>query len=167
MKLSVAFPYFQNTFWLLIPILVFNIIFIKKLPPVYQADIFWENIPAWVGIPENLLRILIFLLLLVMRLEISSKRQELGAWLYAVGTLLYFAAWSAQISFPESVWSSSMIGFMAPAYTPIFWLTGLGLIGNSLTISRIPYKPSLYFYFIGIFLVFHNLHAHIVYVRQS
>jgi hypothetical protein len=167
MNASTISSYLQNTFWLLIPILAFNIIFMKNLPHVYQRNVFWKNVPAWVGVPENLFRLPIFLLPLIMRFEVSSPSQKLGFWLYAVGTLLYFAAWGMQISFPRSTWSKSTGGFMAPAYTPILWLTGIGLIGDSLTIQGIPYKSYLYFCLVGVFLVFHNLHTWIIRVRQS
>lgn len=154
--------YFANTFWLLVPILAFNLVFAKYLPYAYGKNVFWKNIPAWIGMPENLLRLLVCLLPLVMRLRISTPNQKLGLWLYVVGTLIYFAAWGAQIAFPKSRWSLSTAGFMAPACTPVLWLTGIGLMGDSLTIPKMPYSPWVYWCLAGIFLVFHNIHAWLV-----
>ncbi len=70
--------YFANTIWLLVPILKFNIFFVKFLPPAYQIDVFGRNIPTWIGVPENLLRFSVFLLPQVMRPEISNPSQKLG-----------------------------------------------------------------------------------------
>jgi hypothetical protein len=124
MNTSEILPYFQNTFWLLLPILAFNIVFTKRLPRAYQVDVFWQNIPPWISVPENLSRLFVFLLPLIMRFGSTSPRQQLGVCLYLGGILLYFASWWAQISLPESKWSTSTAGFMGPSYTPILWLAG-------------------------------------------
>ena len=160
-------PYFANTFWLLVPPLAFNIVFVKYLPHFYQKDVFWKDIPTWIGMPENLLRLLVFLLPMVMRLRTSTPNQKLGLWLYVVGTLIYFAAWGAQIAFPKSKWSISKAGFMAPAYTPVLWLSGIGLIGDTLTIPKMPYSPWVYWCLAGMFLVFHNVHTWLVHSKVT
>src|ERR1039457_5181139 len=136
MRLLEVLPYLQNTFWLSLPILVFNIVFVRRLPRPYQMDIFWKNIPSWIGVPENLCRVPVFLLPLVMRFGEASPNQKLGVGLYTVGVLLYFAAWGAQISMPRSAWSVSAAGFMGPSYTRLIWLAGIALIGKSLTIPK-------------------------------
>jgi len=167
MKRNAIPPYLANCFWLLLPILAFNAIFAKYLPPQYQSASFWNNIPAWIAIPENLLRLPVFLLPVMMRFPVSSLRRTLGLALYIAGTSIYFAAWAMQIAFPESSCATSILGFMAPAYTPILWIVGIGLIGNTAIFHPLPYQPWIYFSLSGLFLVFHNLHTWLVYTRQS
>jgi len=157
--------YLGNCFWLLVPILAFNVLFTRQLPPAYQMDIFWKNIPKAVVVPENVLRTLVMILPIFMRLQFSTPHQKLGLGLYLGGLLGYVASWSALIAVPWSSWSMSAIGFLAPAYTPIVWLTGIGLIGDELQSSRVPYRPWIYWGLSGLFLAFHNLHAFVVYSR--
>ena len=48
-----------------------------------------------------------------------------GFVLYVIGTLLYFASWLILMYFPEQK-------CVRIIYTPLIWLIGIGLIGNSL-----------------------------------
>jgi hypothetical protein len=155
----------SNTFWLLVPILAFNIVFVRQLPPAYQMDMFWRDIPTWIGTPENILRTIIFLLPLVMCLRAITPAERAGFVIYIFGTLIYFAAWGALILFPQNPWSRSAAGFMAPAYTPALFLVGISLIGDTLTIPGLLYSPWIYRVFAALFLIFHNLHAWIVFNR--
>lgn len=164
MKWATLQKYLLNCLLLIIPALVFNIVFIKLLPPAYQMDVFWKDVPGWLGINENLFRSLVFFLPVLMPLNITTRSQRIGLGLYLSGTIIYFLTWFALILFPSSAWSVSPFGFMAPAYTPLIWLAGIGLIGNSLYL-RIPYKSWMYIGLALIFLFFHNLHAWIVYAR--
>lgn len=154
-----------NTFWLLVPILAFNIVFIRLLPPAYQMDVFWRDIPTWIGTPENVLRTIVFLLPLVMSLRAVTPAERAGFFLYVSGTLVYFAAWGALIAFPQSPWSRSAAGFMAPAYTPALLLAGISLIGDTLTVPGLFYSPWIYRVLSALFLIFHNLHAWTVFNR--
>lgn len=167
MKVANFLPYFANVFWLLLPILAFNILFMRYLPNDYQMDVFWKNIPGRIGTPENLLRFPVFLLPLVMRLQISTPSQKLGFGLYVAGALVYFITWGVQIMFPRTTWSTSMVGFMSPAFTPALFLAGIGFIGDTLTIPKVPYTPWIYWGLSGVFLVFHNLHAALVFTRKG
>lgn len=165
MATSSKLGYLCNCFWLLVPILAFNVLFMRQLPPAYQAGMFWRDIPKMVGIPENLLRALVMILPIFMRLQFSTSHQRLGLGIYLAGLLGYFASWTALIAAPWSSWSMSAIGFLAPAYTPIVWLTGIALIGDMLQFSGAPYRPWVYWGISGLFLAFHNLHALLVYSR--
>jgi hypothetical protein len=124
--------YLFNSFLLTIPILLWNIVLADKLPKAYQPEIFWDNIPLLVTYGENIARLLMFLFITLMPLNISTNTQKKGFMLYVVGALVYFASWLVLIYFPTSMWSTSVFGFLAPACTPLFWLIGIGLIGNSL-----------------------------------
>jgi hypothetical protein len=155
----------MNLFILLIPVLIFNAIFTRYLPRGYQN--FDENTPAWIAVPEKLLRLPVFLFPMVMKLQLSSPSQKFGLGLYVMGTLVYFIAWGAQIRLPLSSWSSSMAGFMAPAFTPALFLTGIGLIGDTLILPSVSYTPWIYMGLSGVFLVFHNMHAALVFSRNN
>ena len=156
--------YFENAFWLMAPVFGINMVLTRHLPGTFQTELFWNEIPGWIRTPENIFRIPVVLLPLVMRVRVSSASQKTGVWLYLAGILIYSASWWLQISHPQSVWSRSLPGFMAPAYTPILWLTGMGLMGDSLTIPKVPYSPWIYFIVSGIFALFHSLHARHVYM---
>jgi hypothetical protein len=66
---------------------------------------------------------------------------------------------------PESPWSTSWLGFVAPAYTPLVWLTGLGLIGRRLYVPS-PYRRRMYVALACGFVAFHVTHTSIVYARN-
>jgi hypothetical protein len=99
-----------------------------------------------------------------MPLKISTNTQKKGFALYAAGTLLYFTSWLMLIYFPNSMWSKSVFGFLAPAYTPLFWLIGIGFIGNALHFN-LPYWKGLFFPVVIIFSIFHNWHTYLIYFR--
>jgi hypothetical protein len=157
--------YIRNCFWLLVPILVFNLLFMRQLPPAYQMDVFWKDIPKSIAVPENILRALVMILPVFMRLRVFTPSQKLGLGVYLTGLLVYFGSWAALIAAPQSAWSASAIGFLAPAYTPILWLTGIGLIGDEFLFPRIRLKSWMYWTVSAFFLLFHNLHAVTVYSR--
>jgi len=157
--------YLCNCFWLLVPILAFNLLFTRRLPPAYQAGVFGRAIPRAITVPENLLRTLVMLLPLVMQLRVSTPSQKLGLGLYLIGTLVYFASWGSLIVAPRCAWSTSPFGFMAPAYTPLLWLVGIGLVGDTLVFPLVAFSAWMYWALSALFLLFHNLHAGLVYSR--
>ena len=138
MTLTTILLYFQNWFLLLIPIFAWNVIFMKVLPPPFQKNIFRHDIPSCIGIPENLLRIIVFLYPLFMKLSLSEPCQRLGLILYVFGLCLYFWSWIMHIYLPQSAWNKSNWGFTTPAYLTIIWFVGIGLTGSKLFIN-IPY----------------------------
>lgn len=123
--------YLLNCFLLVLPILIWNILFTNRLPKDFQSEIFKKDIPVFLTYGENISRTLVFMLTLLMPLNILTTTQKKGLLLYICGTILYFISWLALMYFPGSVWSNNVFGFMAPAYTPLLWLTGISLIGNS------------------------------------
>ena len=156
--------YFVSCFLLLIPILFWNVLFASSLPRGYSMDVFWKDIPGYIGATENALRAMVILLPLLMPLKIESRSQKLGLAVFVAGAAIYFASWVALIYFPESAWSRSIFGFMAPAVTPIVWLTGIGLIGETL-FAGLAYHPIVYIGLSALFVVFHSIHSYIVFVR--
>ena len=164
MNLAKIKKYLFNCFLFTLPILIWNIILTNKLPKYFQPDIFWKDISAFLTYGENISRIAVFMLIILMPLNVSTITQKKGLFLYIVGTLLYFASWFALIYFPDTKWSHSIIGFMAPAYTPILWLTGIGLIGNSFYFN-LPYKRWFFISTSLLFLIFHNFHTLTIYLK--
>ena len=156
--------YALNCFILVIPIFLWNILFAASLPRGYSMEFFWEDIPPIIGTTENVLRIIVFFLPLLMPLTIKTTGQKIGLGIYLVGLAIYFLSWIMQIYYPDSTWSSSLFGFLAPAYTTIIWLIGIGLIGNKLFI-KIPYHPIIYITISAVFVFVHTTHAYIVYTR--
>jgi hypothetical protein len=133
-----------NGFWLLVPVFVWNLIFSSKLAhPAFSHD---QNVVRWILIRENILRIAIMITPLFLTMNWDTTRAKAGWIVYVVGILVYFASWIPLMVFPDSAWSNSLTGFTAPAFTPLIWLTGIGLIGSSL-----PY--------IGSAIVFVGVHA--------
>jgi hypothetical protein len=156
--------YFFNCFLLTIPILLWDYSFTHKLPKAFQPEIFWKDIPSFITYCENISRLIMFVFISFMPLKIIAKKQKMGLLLYVAGTLLYFTAWIILMYFPDTTWSSSVLGLLAPAYTPLLWLIGIGIIGDSL-FFKIPYKRWLYFLIVLIFLIFHNWHTYLIYFR--
>ncbi len=156
--------YLVSCFILIIPILLWNVLFASSLPRGYAMEFFWRNIPPYIGTVENILRIVVLLLPLLMPLTIKSDSQKIGVAIFVIGVLIYFSSWLVQIYFPESAWSRSVFGFMAPAYTTMIWFIGIGLIGETLFVD-IPYHPMIYIGISAVFVVFHSLHSYIIYTR--
>ena len=156
--------YALSCFVLVIPVFLWNILFATSLPRGYSPAFFWKDIPPIVGVTENALRLVVFFLPLLMPLTVETLRQKIGLGLYSAGLVIYFLSWMLQIHYPESAWSRSAFGFLAPAYTTMLWFTGIGLIGNQLFV-RIPYHPLVYHVVSATFVAVHTAHAYIVYTR--
>jgi hypothetical protein len=156
--------YLSNCFWLLIPPIVWNVVFFSDLPFRYQPDFFWKDIPIWIATGEHGLRLLVFALPIFMEIRIEDQKQKTGLFLYCTGLALYFGSWILQIRFPESSYSESLFGFAAPGFTPIIWLIGIGMIGRQLTI-RLPFHRWLYASLSIGFVAFHVTHIIYIYYR--
>lgn len=117
---------------LLIPVFLWNLVLAPYLPPPFTVPAFTHDLPLWLTGMESGLRLLLFALPFLMPWPASSPRSRLGLRLFMVGVSIYFASWVPLILAPESAWSTSTIGFLAPAYTPALWLIGLSLISDTL-----------------------------------
>jgi len=155
--MSFLFEYFRNCFLLFIPVLVWNILLYKRLPEFYQAEK-WDAIPGLLDKAENLFRFFAFALPLGLRLEISGTVELYGLVLYVIGVLVYFVSWFIQIRFPDSRLAGTGFSRMAPAWTTIVWLVGIGLIGRS-NFFGIRNGTVLYLAVVVTFVSIHTYHA--------
>ena len=154
--------YLVNCFLLLLPVFFWNIAFIRRLPKGYTSKEIWDNVPSWLSITENILRTIVFILPLLLILSLQTKTQKFGLILYLVGLLIYFSSWLLQIFIPNSYWSTGIIGFMAPAFTSIIWLIGIGIIGQQSFIN-IPRIATIYIFLSIAFVIIHTYHSYLAY----
>jgi len=162
MKTLAVWSYLLNSFWLIVPALVWNILFASRLPKAFSAEMFSKGVPRAVAVPENVLRALVFVVPCFMPLSVTSSRQRIGLVVYAAGMLAYFAAWILLMVCPQSRWSTGWAGFVAPAYTPLVWLLGIGLISESLYFA-VPYQWWYFAVGAAAFVFFHVWHTGLVY----
>ena len=150
---------------LTVPILVWNVVCTRFLPPALGSTEFWRDIPPLVTYGEQSLRFAIMVLPFLMPLEVATITERRGMVVFMTGALVYFAAWIPLMLAPQSSWSTSRLGFLAPAYTPLIWLIGIGLVGRRLYGAG-PYRWWVYVGLACGFVAFHLAHASIVYARN-
>lgn len=156
----------KNGIWMIFPILGFSLCLMSLLPAALTPALFNQGIPDVLLNGENIGRIFLFGLPAFFSIGISTKTQKRGLAIYLAGAVLYYLSYMAQIFFPESAWSTSMAGFVATAYTNLFWIIGLGMLGEKFYFpSRWRYRPVFYIAPAFIFLIFHITHAVLVYQR--
>jgi len=156
--------YLSNCFLLLIPLFLWNIILVDYLPKSYSPEIFWKDIPKWIAYSEHVLRIIVFAFPIIMIFSLKTRVQKIGFGIYLVGILIYFLSWTATIIYPQSNWSTSLVGFMAPAFTTLIFFIGIGLIGHKAYL-KIPYLSQIYITLSVLFVLFHSLHTFTIFER--
>lgn len=120
-----------NGFWLLLPLLIWNLVYGPKIAdPRIAAD---AHSPAWLLIAENIARMAVFILPLLIPLQLREPLSKVGLAVYSVGTLIYFASWLPLLFATSSAWSNSTLGLLAPRLTPFLCFLGIALVGNSWT----------------------------------
>jgi len=118
-----------NCFWLMIPLLAWNL---ALGPRITQEQITSDShSPAWLLNCENITRILVFALPLLLPLQWKETWSKAGLAIYLIGTLVYFASWLPLLLAPGSTWSQSAAGLLAPRLTPFLPFLGIALIGQS------------------------------------
>lgn len=153
-----------NAGWLMVLPLGLNL-FAGKLPASYDPKRFDIGIPKFVTLPENLFRMVVCLSPFLMPLSFSSPLQRVGMGIYIAGVIAYYLGWGAEIFLPESKWSTSWMGFLAPAYTAFFWLVGIGFICDRFFFAS-PYRFWMYLAAAAVFIGFHVTHTALVYKRE-
>jgi len=155
-----------NGYILIFPIIIWNISFFSYLPSSYAPSNFNSDIPLWIIVGENLFRMVLFIFPLFVQVNIKISFGNKGLIIYLLGVLIYFSSWLAIIISPSSVWSSSVLGYSAPAYTPIIWILGLSMMVDSYYFKyRLNYSK-WHFLLPSLSLIgFHISHAIYVYNR--
>lgn len=151
----------RNGGLLIIPPMIISFGLWGALPVAYGPDLFWKDIPKWLGLLENIFRIVVFSLPGILYFGKRESGQLLGWSLYIGGLAVYLASYLAQVFFPASVWSQSSIGFTAPAWSTLFWFAGIGLVCTRSWLP-IPWHRAIYFLGVAIFLIFHIGHTGLV-----
>ncbi|RPH60352.1 MAG: hypothetical protein EHM81_06435 [Chloroflexi bacterium] len=118
-----------NCLWLLVPLLVWNIL----LAPMITLEQVTSDAhsPAWLLTAENITRIIVFAAPLILPLRFKDNISKTGLAIYIIGTLIYFTTWNPLIWMPNSPWSQSAAGLLAPRLTPFLPFLGIALIGHS------------------------------------
>ena len=118
-----------NCFWLILPLLAWNLALGPRITqPAITSD---AHSPKWLLILENITRILVFALPLIIPLQVKNVWGKIGLVVYILGTLVYFSSWIPLLLVPNSDWSTSPAGLLAPRLTPFLAFLGLALIGQA------------------------------------
>ena len=118
-----------NCFWLILPLLSWNLFLGPKLNDSRITSDGYS--PKGLLVAENITRVAVFALPLLLPLVLNTPLQKAGLVLYMAGTLIYFASWLPLLLAPHSTWSNSILGLLAPRLTPLLAFAGIALIGPS------------------------------------
>jgi len=149
--------YINNCFLFFIPVLLFNILFFKKLPSHYL-----KNISHPIIIMETITRIIVIAFSMIMAVNIQNKMEKTGIIIYAIGIIIYFTSYFIEIYAANSLFGRKLIFILAPYWTSVIWLIGIGLAGNRLFIN-IPYHFTVYLMLSVIFATIHTIHGYLCY----
>ena len=156
--------YLKSAGWLLVPVLLWNAALSSRLPNAFAPEVFSFDIPELLSATENVLRMAVFALPFFAPFELVTQSQKVGIAVFGIGLAIYFVSWLPLIAAPDSRWSTSALGFLAPAYTPLVWLLGLALLMQRLHWPS-PYRWWFYLTLSIGFLGAHIGHAAIVFAR--
>lgn len=121
--------WWQNCFWLMLPVLLINLALGDHLPAVLLGEA-GPGLAFWLSLLETGLRLAITGLPLFMPLIWTDRRGRAGLLVYGVGLGLYGLTWLPLVFWPDTMWSTSLPGLLAPALTPLIWLFGIALVGD-------------------------------------
>jgi hypothetical protein len=157
---------FKNGFWLTLPPLLLSLGLMRFLPTALTANQFNQGIPQVLLIAENIMRVTVFAIPVFFSINLSTPLQRTGLVVYFVGVALYYLSYSTQNFYPDSAWSTSLIGFASTAYTNVFWMIGLGLLGNKFYFPEgLRYRPSFFIVPAVLFICLHVTHTVLYYQR--
>lgn len=163
-RISALQRYLRSCGLLLLPVFAWNAALAPYLPGAWAAGSFWRDIPPSLALVENVSRIFVVALPFLMPLDLGSRPQRRALALFGAGLALYFASWTPILLTPDSLWSTSPWGFLAPAYTPMIWLAALALLGRQLFWGAW-YRWWMYLVPVTVFIAAHVFHAAIIYQR--
>jgi hypothetical protein len=117
-----------NCFWLMFPLLGWNLVLGPRISdPRVTSD---AHSPQWLLMAENVTRILVFTLPLLLPLGWGEPWSIAGLTVYLIGTLVYFASWLPLLQAPGST-KIGIIALFAPRLTPFLSFLGIALIAQS------------------------------------
>jgi hypothetical protein len=136
-----------NGFLLLLPLLAWNLALGSRLA---QAAITSDaHSPKWLLGAENIARLLVFVFPLLLPIQLKDAWNKAGLAVYGLGTLIYFASWLPLLLSPDSAWSQSAAGLLAPRVTPFLSFLGIALLCNAWPYGAISV----------VFIFFHTWHG--------
>jgi hypothetical protein len=136
-----------NGFLLLLPLLAWNLALGSRLSQ--EAITSDAHSPKWLLVAENITRVLVFALPLLLPIQLKEAWNKAGLAVISLGTLIYFGSWLPLLLAPDSAWSQSAIGFLAPRLTPFIPFLGIALVCNAWPYGVIS----------AIFVFFHTWHG--------
>jgi hypothetical protein len=147
-----------------VPPLAISVGLWSKLPGAY-GNAFWDIVPSYVSVPEHVLRLAAFALAALLTFGVDTPRQRWGLLTYLIGLCLYAGSYVVEIQFPDSAWSRSAIGFLAPAWTPLLWFAGIGLMTDD-SYSPRRFRGAHFVIVTMAFVGVHVTHAAIVFQQR-
>jgi hypothetical protein len=127
----------------------------KYLPVFYLKKI---NHP--IVAMETVARIITIVFSVVMAIKLDNKIGKIGLIVYIVGVLVYFCSYFIAIKIPAITFHNNFVILLAPYWTSVLWLIGIGLLGNKLFIN-IPYHYNAYLLISIVFAIIHSIHGYI------
>lgn len=158
----------KNGVWLTLPPLLFSLGLVTVLPNALTPAEFNAGIPDMLVNIESAGRVLVVGMPALFSIGLSTKTQKVGLALYLAGVTIYCLSYGIQNFFPNSDWSTSALGFAASAYTNIFWMMGLGLLGDRFYFTEhTRYRPIFYIFPAVVFVAVHTTHSVLYHQRIS
>jgi len=149
--------YKNNCFWFFIPVIIFNIVFTKYLPEFYL-----KNTKSPIVTIETIARVITIAFSVIMAINLDNKIGKTGLVVYIIGVFIYFCSYFIVIKIPAISFHNNIIVLLAPYWTSVLWLIGIGLLGNKLFIN-IPYHYAAYIVISIVFAAIHSIHGYICY----
>jgi hypothetical protein len=143
---------FLNCFLFQIHILLYNAFFFNKISRNLPSD---EGLAPWLLRAENFFRCLVFFLPIFIPINTSASTYIPGLILCIGGSVIYFLSWIPLLMVQKfkNLLSKSISIFLGPFFSPILFLSGIALIGESLG----------YFFCSLLFILIHTRHGFLIY----
>ena len=97
-----------------------------------------------------------------MEIKLDNKVGKIGFIVYIIGVLIYFCSYFIVIKLPVTSFNNNIAVLLAPYWTSVLWLIGIGLLGNKLFVI-IPYHYIIYIVISIVFAMLHSIHGYICY----
>jgi hypothetical protein len=111
----------------ILPPLLWNIAFASRTPSYYSSG----SAPIALLIAENILRAITLVSPFAIPIQTNHHLFYPGLTVYSIGLAMYFSSWLLLMYFPDSAISKKVITRLLPAFTPLVWLIGIGLMSQA------------------------------------